>query len=396
MARLKRHLIFCLALCAIFDIAAQTDTVIAVADTADASSRAEIIKPRRTIFQKLIDYISESNRKQPAKKFDFSILGGPYYSQDTNFGIGLVAAGTFRRNLADTVAPPTQFSLYGDVSVTGYFKVGVDGSSYFKGDRVWLYYDLYFYSRPDRYWGIGYDSNVNDDNMVKYKRWKARLHAATLFQVLNPNLYVGPVLQLDYVDAKTQPDPQLWRGQKRRTFTDAVGLSIVYDTRDDVYNAYRGVYARIEQLFAPRFIGNQYDFILTEGDFRWYKQLWKGGVLASQMHARLTFGNTPWGEMSEIGGSNSMRGYWEGRYNDKCAADFTLELRQHLFKRFGFVVWGGVGEVFPRVNDMFKGHALWNAGVGLRWEFKHRVNVRVDYGFGQGQSGLEFSINEAF
>lgn len=361
------------------------------------SLQQDVQTPRhRNIFRKVYDYIASANEPKPAKKFDFSILGGPYYSQDTNVGIGLIAAGIFRRDTTDLSVPPGQMSIYGNISLSGYFKVGVDGSHYFRGKKIWLYYDVFFASRPDHYWGIGYSMNCNDANDVKYKQWKSQFHAAALFQVFDPNFYVGPVMQIDYIDAKNRPNPALWRYQKRRTFTDALGIGIVYDTRDNVFNAYKGIYARIDQLFAPKFIGNQYAFTLTEGTFCHYARAWKGAVVASRLHARLTYGNTPWGMMSGLGGSNTMRGYWEDRYNDKCAADITVELRQHLFSRFGMVAWGGVGSVFPRLPELFKSHALWNAGLGLRWEFKQRVNIRVDYGFGQHQSGLVFSINEAF
>jgi hypothetical protein len=37
-----------------------------------------------------------------------------------------------------------------------------------------------------------------------------------------------------------------------------------------------------------------------------------------------------------------------------------------------------------------------NYGIGYRWEFKKRVNVRLDWGFGKRQMGVIFSINEAF
>lgn len=100
--------------------------------------------------------------------------------------------------------------------------------------------------------------------------------------------------------------------------------------------------------------------------------------------------------MSKFGGSYTMRGYWEGRYNDKCSADVTVELRQHIWRRNGLVIWGGIGEVFPKVNGIFRGQILYNFGIGYRWEFKKRINVRLDYGFGRGESGLIFSINEAF
>lgn len=352
--------------------------------------------PKRNFVQKILDYFDGSNEIKPAKKIDFSIIGGPYYSQDTKFGIGLVAAGIYHHDLNDTISPASQFSIYGDVSITGYYKVGVDGSSYFKGDRIWLYYDIYFSSQPDRYWGIGYQQNHNDDLMVKYKRWSAKGNLAALFRLGNSPVYMGPVAELAYNDAKSQPDPALWNYQKRRTFSNLWGLSLVVDTRDNVYNAYEGVYFRADQYFAPKFLGNQYAFSATEATLNYYQRLWKGGVLATSLHSRMTYGDTPWGMMSILGGSSSMRGYWEGRYNDKCAAEVCVELRQHVWRRFGAVVWGGVGEVFDKPRMIFKGRALWNAGVGIRWEFKHRVNVRVDYGFGYNQNGLVFSINEAF
>ena len=36
-----------------------------------------------------------------------------------------------------------------------------------------------------------------------------------------------------------------------------------------------------------------------------------------------------------LGSSYSMRGYYEGRYRDKCAMDAQIELRQHVWKRNG-------------------------------------------------------------
>ena len=100
--------------------------------------------------------------------------------------------------------------------------------------------------------------------------------------------------------------------------------------------------------------------------------------------------------MSTLGGSYSMRGYYEGRYRDKSAIDLCVELRQHVWRRNGVVLWVGAGTVFPKFSAMRWGHILPNYGVGYRWEFKKKVNVRLDLGFGRGQTGFIFSINEAF
>ena len=39
---------------------------------------------------------------------------------------------------------------------------------------------------------------------------------------------------------------------------------------------------------------------------------------------------------------------------------------------------------------------LYNFGVGIRYEFKHNVNARIDWGFGEGTNGIVFAIGEAF
>ncbi len=100
--------------------------------------------------------------------------------------------------------------------------------------------------------------------------------------------------------------------------------------------------------------------------------------------------------MSTLGGSDNMRGYFEGRYRDKSEMDLCLELRQHVWRRNGLVAWIGAGTVFPRFSALRWSKILPNYGIGYRWEFKKKVNIRLDLGFGRHQTGFIFSINEAF
>lgn len=54
--------------------------------------------------------------------------------------------------------------------------------------------------------------------------------------------------------------------------------------------------------------------------------------------------------MAELGGTRSMRGYYEGRYRDKHSLEATVELRQHVWKRNGIVSvgwsWNHLPEIF--------------------------------------------------
>ena len=49
-----------------------------------------------------------------------------------------------------------------------------------------------------------------------------------------------------------------------RTTNTSLGLSLLYDSRDFLTNAYQGYYLRIDQRFSPAFLGNKYAFSSTE------------------------------------------------------------------------------------------------------------------------------------
>lgn len=350
---------------------------------------------RPNIFQRVINYFDDSNKPKEYKSFDWSIIGGPHYSSDTKLGIGLVAAGFYRNDLTDSITPPSNVSLYGDVSTVGFYLIGIRGNHIFKNDRNRIDYNLYFYSFPRQFWGIGYDQGLNMDNASKFNEIFVQASAHYLHALTN-GFFIGPGIGYTYAHAAKMHKPELWDGMPLHSSTYHVGFRLQYDTRDNLTATQNGFLASVEQNFAPKFLGNRQAFSSTELKLAYFRPLWKGSVLATQYHAKLCYGNVPWAVMASFGGSNSMRGYYDGRFRDKGEMDLTVELRQHVWRRNGIVVWGGVGTVFPKLSAMRSRHLLPNGGIGYRWEFKQRTNVRLDFGFGRGENSFIFSINEAF
>jgi outer membrane protein assembly factor BamA len=348
------------------------------------------------LVNKIVSYFESTNKPEENKRFDFSIIGGPHYSSSTSFGVGLVAAGLYKRNLEDSIAQPSYVGVYADITVKLYFKIGVDGYHIFK-DKDWrVEYDLSFLSNPTKFWGIGYYNGKNTSNETEYKKWQvsANIH---IMRNLGDKFYIGPELNYNYTRAcDIDGNIELWRDQAMHTSDIGLGFSLAYDTRDNLSNAYTGVYMKLSQMFYPSFFGNKYSFSSTEYKFKCYKPLRIGTLLACQLHGVFTYGTTPWGMMPMLGNNETMRGYYEGRYIDKDLVDVTFELRQHLYKRHSVVCWIGAGEVFSNTSHFSFGRILPNCGIGYRWEFKQRVNVRLDLGFGRRQTGVIFSINEAF
>ena len=94
-----------------------------------------------------------------------------------------------------------------------------------------------------------------------------------------------------------------------------------------------------------------------------------------------------------------MRGYFQGRYRDRNYVAFQAELRQYFTKKFGFVAFGGFGDVGEELTDLALKDLKYSVGGGLRYLFnkKENVNLRMDIAFGRdGNTGIYFGIEESF
>ena len=341
----------------------------------ESATKQDTLTKKKSLLTRFLDYFNDANKNKEHKKFDFSIIGGPHYSTDTKLGIGLVAAGLYRANANDTLLPPSNVSLFGDVSTVGFYMLGIRGTHIFPQDKYRADYTIYFYSFPCKFWGMGYDMGDDDSNKSDMKRWQARFKASFLFH-LGDNLYLGPMVSYDYVIGRRIERPELLNGMDQHTWNIGAGFSAVYDTRDVLTYPHRGFYINLSQCFRPRFMGNNYAFSTTELQVDAYQRVWKGAILAEDFRTMLNY---------------------EGRYRDKHKMEAQVELRQHVWKRNSLTTWVGAGTVFHKFSEMRSRHILPNFGIGYRWEFKKNVNVRLDYGFGKaGQTGFLFSINEAF
>ncbi|MBQ7211272.1 MAG: BamA/TamA family outer membrane protein [Muribaculaceae bacterium] len=327
------------------------------------------------------------------KHFSISFLGGPSYASDSKLGLGLAGVAQYRLNGCDTIQP-SNASVTAEVTTAGFWKLGIDGTTFFPADRMRLNYELEVLYAPRDFWGIGYENGNYDEDKVKLHEHDYKIKGELLFRLAN-NIYVGPMLQWNYANSGIVESTPLFEGQDHVIRNYGLGLTLLYDSRDLMTNAYRGVYLYLNQVFRPKFLWNRYAFSTTDFRACYYHTAWKGAVVAGEARALFNFGNPSWAMMSLLGDSRSMRGYYRGRYRDKHMVTTQIELRQYIYRRFGAVIWGGAGSVFHD-SGSFR-HWLPNYGLGLRWEFRRRINIRLDYGFGRsGQSGFIFNVNEAF
>lgn len=384
---------FIVSLLVVFCSESRGQETVDVTDTLTVEYGDPLKKPN--IFRRIYKYFQESNAPQKEKKFDFSIIGGPHFASDVKLGLGLVASGLYRIDHTDLSVSPSNISLYGDITTTGFYLLGIRGNTIFPHENYRLDANIYFFSFPSKYWGLGYKNASRQNDYTTYKRKEVQIKLDFLRKIA-PNTFVGVTGMYRHVNGKDFKDIDFLEGEESDISTFGGGFLISYDSRDFIPNPYSGIYAKLEQTFYPSFLGNDYSFRRTEITARNYTKLWKGAILASDLQGTFNYGEVPWSMMALMGGPYQMRGYYEGQYRDKNLIQTQVELRQKIYNRHGIAAWGGVGNVFPKFSKFKWSQTLPSYGLGYRWEFKNRVNVRLDYGIGKGQSSFYFSINEAF
>ena len=157
-------------------------------DTAVQIPTDSVIK--NNLFQRIYRYFQQSNEVRNDKKIDFSIIGGPHFSKDTKLGLGIVASGLYRLDRRDTTLSPSNISLYGDITTTGFYLLGIDGNTIFPRDLYRLDVNMYFFSFLSQYWGIGYKNGSRHDGYTTYKRKEMQIKL-DFYRKIAPNTFIG-------------------------------------------------------------------------------------------------------------------------------------------------------------------------------------------------------------
>jgi len=186
------------------------------------------------------------------------------------------------------------------------------------------------------------------------------------------------------------------------TNLNAIGARLTRDTRPNHFYPITGTFFTFTSDFFSQTLGSKYSFQSYRTQFDKYWSLGKGQVIAYDGYFCATGGQPPFYGNCIYGTNNELRGYTAGRYFTRYMLATQLEYRLVLPKRFGLVVFGGVGGVIPGGSQLLQrvqsSHFLPSGGGGLRFELskKYHVNLRAD--IAQGRDGHTFGmgVGEAF
>lgn len=350
-------------------------------------------------MDRFLDKLGASQQVDLSHGIDWGVLPGPFYNPEMGLGIGMAAVGLYK---PDHAAPDTQLStltLRGFATTTGALGIGMENNTFFGDDRYRFVMSGALVNMPTSYWGVGEARASDDANKEGYTRREIMLQPRVMARV-RPNTYVGAGLFLQYdnaVDPDRGASSQLVTNPHgSRVFSAGLSAHLSYDTRDFLPNPYVGQALMVNGTLFRRAFGSDTDFETLELTYDRYFRLRDQDVLAFDVYGKFNWGDVPWNMMSTLGDGKRMRGYFLGQYRDKAMLAAQVEYRRHLVGRHGMVFWLGTGAIAASPGALTSATWLPNVGIGYRFAFKPRVNVRVDAGFGKDTKGIYFQINEAF
>jgi outer membrane protein assembly factor BamA len=191
--------------------------------------------------------------------------------------------------------------------------------------------------------------------------------------------------------------------------SSGISLNLVYDTRDNIINPYKGIYVNANYRTNFTWLGSNKNGSLLWTEFRGYISLSKR--LPRHLLAFWTYesfqlsGAIPYLDLMSNAfdqNNSSGRGYSQGRWRGQDFAYAEMEYRfpiSQCTRILGGVVFVNVTSASDRDRNIpLLGYLKPAGGIGLRVMVSRedRTNISIDYAIGDGSKGFYFQVQEIF
>ena len=347
--------------------------------------------------------------KDTIKGTRHGLVGAPYvkYSPETGIAGGLVALYYFHISSDPYDGPQRPSSVSGGASYTQKKQFGTG-----------MHYDLYlgdaddyhllgafdYKKTPFDFYGVGNNNGPEpvDHYTPLWRGGSAKFTKNFERTEKGDGLNIGVQAEFRWDDIQsTDSGAVLQTGTVPGSgggASSGLGLTVNYDTRDNIYSTRDGDYAALDLMYYGKALGSNYSFGRYALDVRHFITVFDDNVIALQGLLTIANGTEPFYMMTMLGGEYNMRGYYQGRFRDNDMAVVTAEYRLPVWWRFGLAAFADLGEVSHDVSGFMISGLHYTVGGGIRFTVSEpqRLGVRLDYGIAKDASELYFSILEAF
>jgi len=307
----------------------------------------------------------------------------------------------FRTSTSPDIKPSKlQVAAYYTINNQYYF--AARPSIYFPGkDELYFEGDFNFGEEIRQFYGVGNNTPDIENSEYKMKFWgfSAELAAEDLIIGNSRQGLIYEYSNNTIIDKLSNPnfaDSGL-TGLETKVVA-GLGFSLSFDHRDNIFYSSSGYYLKLSGVFYGDPFGSAYSFDKYIIDFRNFWSPFDSHILAFQVYSNLTLGNPPFFKLPQIGGSYRMRGFLEGRYIDRQYFVTQFEYRKIIWWRLGVALFYSYGDVSDKIGNFRLKEFKHSWGAGLRFVFDEaeKINIRVDFGFAEGTTGVYFALDEAF
>jgi hypothetical protein len=341
----------------------------------------------------------DTTKPKPEAK---SVLAFPFVvrSLETNWGFGAIAARFFKAgNKQDSTIRTSDINILGLYTLRKQLILVLNSTIFFENeDQIARFQASYSYY-PDDFWGLGNHTAYGAEEGFSQKQYFIN---PQFLQRIHDNFYLGITYEFQHTGPITYTPGGLFDMEnitgRYGGITSGIGPILSWDTRNNAYSPDHGFFAELQYVWFPGFIGSDFQFQVFSADVRKFLYLSPRSVLAFQGIAGLTFGNTPFRKLEELGGADMMRGYYGGRFTDKCLMAYQAEYRRLLFWRIGMVAFAATGEVAPVPGqfDIDGFHFTYGGGLRFMLSRAEKLNLRIDYGIAKHSNAFTVQLREAF
>lgn len=313
------------------------------------------------------------------------------YAPETNVALGVSVVRLMHISQSDA-SQITTTALY---TFRNQFLLESNAHLFFDENKFMAKANFKFSKYPEYFYGIGNHLSDDSKNVVTYH--VAKLEGSVMRRVA-PHLYAGPKVNFsDYFKVRSTDEMEKISGFNGG-ITTGVGISSVYDTRNDILTSTKGIYVEVSSVWNTKSLGGDFDYQTMDADVRKFFPVTKSTVIAMQALMQIKTGDVPFLQMSYLGGSNMMRGYYAGRYRDNNLLAVQAEVRQQLSRKWALAAFGGYGEVMKEMKafSLYQLHSSVGGGFRRRLSKTEKVSLRMDVGFANGRPNFYVNISEAF
>lgn len=343
------------------------------------------------------DTQSDQNKKR-VPRGAFVVAPLPISSPAIGSGIVPVLGYIFPFSMKDKISPPSVIGAAGLVTNNGSRGFAVGGQLYLKENRYRITagfgrgnvnYDIYF--------------NLTAASLKLPLKQTGQAFFAEFLRSVGWKFFLGPrfITGRSFLTIRPNNDTKfpIPLDIGLHTTLTSLGAQLTRDTSLNRFYPAGGTYFAFTSDFFSKALGSKYSFQSYKGTFSKYWSLSAKQVLAYNAFVCATAGSPPFYGNCIYGSNNQLRGYTAGQYFTRYQLATQSEYRLELPKRFGLVVFGGIGEAIPGAKQLYGSQKfLPSGGGGLRFQLdkKHHVNLRAD--IAQGRDGHTFglAIGEAF